>query len=199
MSPVSETPLLVDPAVSRMKFDWEVTRFRVLADDHARNGCWLAKAEFPTAFIVFGTPKLKPPAVAFGAVFDFTNFDLWPPSVRLVNPFTQEPYKTKELPTVLPRQVPATQEQAAQGLAAAFQSIVQSYGPDEIPFVCLPGVREYHDHPGHSGNSWLLRRGHGEGTLYNLVTHLYHYGSEYVIAYQAQVIVKGFVQAEVPT
>jgi hypothetical protein len=194
---VREPPLLVDPAVSRAKFAREVEQFRALADDHARNGCWLVKAEFPRALVVFGTPKARPPAVAFAAAFDFTNYDLWPPSVRLVNPFTQTPYKTTELPTALKRQLPPSPEQAAQGVTVV-QTIMQSYGPDEVPFVCLPGVREYHEHPGHSGDSWLLRRGRGEGTLHNLVTHLYHYGTEYVSGFQIVINVGGFSLSEIP-
>jgi hypothetical protein len=194
---VSDTPLLVDPAVSRAKFVREVGRFRDLADHHARNGCWLAKAEFPTAFVVFGTPKIKPPAVAFGAVFDFTNYDLWAPSVRLVDPFTQEPYKAKEVPTPLPRRVPPSPAQAAGGIEAAIQHILQAHGSDDIPFICLPGIREYHAHPAHSGDSWLLHRCGGEGTLHNLVTQLYRYGTEYIVGYR--VAISGLAQAEVPT
>lgn len=189
---------LVDPAVSRAKFAREVDGFRALADDHARNGCWLAKAEFPKALVIFGTPKLKPPAVAFAAAFDFSNYDLWPPSVRLVDPFTQEPYTTKAVPNPLRRRIPPTPDQASQGIEPV-QDIVQGYGPNDIPFICIPGVREYHDHPGHSGDSWLLHRRLGEGTLHNLVTHLYHYGTEYIVSYRVGLAVQGFVQGEVPT
>lgn len=194
---MSNAPLLADPLVSRAKFDREVERFRALADEHARNGCWLAKAEFPTAFVVFGTPKLKPPAVAFGAIIDFTNYDLWAPSVRLVNPFTQVPYKAKAVPTPLNRRVPPTAEQAAQGVEAGIQQLVQAYGPDDVPFVCLQGIREYHDHPAHSGDSWLLHRTTGAGTLHNLVTQLYHYGTEHIVSYH--VVINALVQAEIPT
>lgn len=196
---MSEVPLLTDPAVSRAKFAREVGQFRAIADHHARNGCWLAMADYPEAFVVFGTPKAKPAAVPFGAVFDFTNYDLWPLSVRLVNPFTRIAFKTKELPTFLERQVLPTPEQAAQGVGPGTQRIMQSYGLEEIPFVCLPGVKEYHQHPGHSGDSWFLRRGQGEGTLHNLVTHLYHYGTEFINGFHIALVVNGFGRVEIPT
>lgn len=44
------------------------------------------------------------------------------------------------------------------------QPLLQDYGPDEIPFLCLPGVREYHEHPGHSGDPWELHRLTGAGS-----------------------------------
>ena len=49
----------------------------------------------------FAAPQLQPPAIVFGALLDFTNYDLYPPSVRLVNPFTREPYSLKSIPTIL--------------------------------------------------------------------------------------------------
>ena len=193
---MTETSPLVDPVVTKAKFDREIARFRENADDHARNGCWLAKAEYPKALVIFGTPRLKPPVVAFGAAFDFTNYDLWPPSVRLVDPFTQVPYKARELPTPLPRRLQGAGEQPAPGVEVAIARLAQWYGLDDLPFICLPGVREYHDHPGHSGDSWLLRRGTDEGTLHSLVTHLYHYGTEYLSAFHLGII--GLMPSEIP-
>jgi hypothetical protein len=102
---VSET--LVDPAVSKRKFDREVENYRRIEDDYIRRGLWMVKASWPEVFIVFGAPHLKPPAVVFGAVIDFTNYDFWPPSVRLVDPFTREQYKTRNLPSNLVRMTEA--------------------------------------------------------------------------------------------
>src|SRR5688572_7142105 len=95
----------VDPAVSRQKFHRELAEYRKLEDDHLKRGWWLLKAEFPEVFVVFATPKLNPPCVMFGAVLDFTDYDFQPPSVRLVHPFTQVPYKQNELPNHLLRTV----------------------------------------------------------------------------------------------
>ncbi|WP_280791021.1 putative metal-binding protein [Blastococcus sp. TF02A_35] len=58
------------------------------------------------------------------------------------------------------------------------QPLLQDYGPDDIPFLCLPGVREYHDHPGHSGDPWELHRTTGAGSLARLVHVVHKYAVE---------------------
>ena len=54
---------------------------------------------------------------------------------------------------------------------------------EDVPFLCIPGVREYHEHPAHSGDSWLLHKGSGEGTLYFLLNTIYRYGVEPIPSY----------------
>ena len=195
---MSEPELLVDPAVSRAKFAREVARYRELEDDYIRRGWWMVRAEFPEVFVVFGSPAVNPPAVAFGALLDFTNYDLWPPSVRLVNPFTRVRYRPDELPTRLPRRLPGPPDGAGQS-AVVVQPLVQHHGPDGVPFVCLPGVREYHQHPAHSGDSWLLRRSRGEGTLHFLLDQLDRFGVRPIKGYNMgmQLVIAGF-QLEPP-
>jgi hypothetical protein len=194
---------LVDPAVSRAKFDREIRGYREQQDHQHRRGVWLVKAEYPEAFVVFGTPQLKPPAIVFGASLDFTNYDLWPPSVRLVDPFTGVPYKAGELPTVLSRLVPASSEMLEQGIPAGSavpQALMQSHSPEDAPFLCLPGVREYHEHPAHSGDSWMLHRKGPEGTLHFLLEQLYKYGVAPINTYNVgmQIAVSGFGQGTPP-
>ena len=199
---MAEPPLLVDPAVSQAKFERELQQYRELEQDHRRRGWWLLDAEFPEVFVVFATPQLKPPAVVFGVLLDFTNYDLWAPSVRLVDPFSREPYRARELPAVLKRRLPtpSSPELAALGLAPIHeQPMMQWHDPDAIPFLCLPGVREYHEHPGHTGDAWLLHRGTGEGTLYFLLNQLNRYGVEPLSGYQLGLQVAGFRQQEAPT
>lgn len=206
---MAETQLLVDPAVSRTKFEREVAEYRKLEDDHIRRGWWMLRAEYPDVFVVFANSALKPPAVVFGALLDFTNYDLWPPSVKLVDPFTREPYKAKELPTILKRrtvhQVPpevAAMVQQQGGEPPEFvqeDPLMQWYSPDDEPFLCLPGVREYHEHPAHSGDSWLLHRDRGEGTLYFILEKLYRYGVQPIKNYNIQMVpVIRFGQQEAP-
>ncbi len=207
LAEVSET--LVDPAVSKRKFEREVENYCRVEDDYGRRGVWLVKAMLPQVFAVFGVPHLKPPAVVFGAIIDFENYDFWAPSVRLVDPFTREPYKFKDLPSHLLRVVPAAippevaeclRALAGQGAvvqvpqAFAQQPLMQGQ-PDEIPFFCIPGVREYHQHPGHTGDSWLMHRGRGEGTLLFLLDQLWKYGIQGVASYNCQltITVGGFV------
>lgn len=203
--------LLVDPAVSRAKFDRELARYRERADEHCQRGWWLLAAEFPEVFVVFATPQTKPPAVVFGAILDFTNYDYWPPSVRLVDPFTRVPYAAKDLPTVLNRRtttpIAEHEARAALGLpddvglkSMLDQPLMQWYDPEDVPFLCLPGVREYHDHPGHSHDPWLRHRGGGAGTLHFLLEQLYRYGVAPITRFQVQLVPQvGFAQADVPT
>jgi hypothetical protein len=189
------TELLVDPRVSKRKFDRELAQFRMLQRDYHRRGWWLIEAEFPNIFIVFASSKLKPPAAAFGAILNFENYDLWSPSLQLVDPFTRVPYKFSELPSPLLRRVdrvavvtdqsPSTHNQRGEQISLV--PIMQSHD-NETCFACLPGVREYHNHPAHTGDSWLLRRGSGEGTLHFIIENLSRYGleaiSEYSVSFQ---------------
>ncbi|MDQ5827161.1 MAG: hypothetical protein M3441_23605 [Chloroflexota bacterium] len=206
---MAETELLVDPAVSRAKFAREVAEYRKIEDDLLRRGWWMLRAEHPEVFVVFANPALKPPAVIFGALLDFSNYDLWAPSVKLVDPFTREPYKAKELPTVLKRrtvsQVPPEVAAMIQQQGGEVPEIVQDdplmqwYTLEDEPFLCLPGIREYHEHPAHSGDSWLLHRDRGEGRLYFILEKLYKYGVQPIKTYNIQMMpVIRFGQQEAP-
>lgn len=201
---MAEPEAWVDPSVSRAKFEREVEQYRALEDTYIARGWWLVKACFPEVFVVFGASRPKPPSVPFGVLLDFTDYDLVPPSVRLVNPFTRVPLKTGELNgIVFPRRAPNPAQvtgDAGQQPAETVQPLLQSYGPEEIPFLCLPGVREYHSHPGHSGDNWLLHRGRGEGTLYFLLDTIYTYGIRPLASYKVdlQVRIGGYVLSDLP-
>jgi len=198
----------VDPAVSRSKFDREIAEYRAIKAEYRRRGWMLLKAEYPDVLVALAAPQLTPPAVITGVRFDYSNYDLLPPSVRLVNPFTGEAYKTKELPTDLKRSVEAGMPQipglvlppGAQARMVAHQPLMQSYGPDDTPFLCIAGVREYHDHPGHSGDAWELQRKTGAGRLVRLLDAITKYGVQPISDYQVRLVpqVVGFVQKDVP-
>jgi hypothetical protein len=207
---MSAPPQTVDPAVSRAKFEREVTELRA-HERHYRNRGWLLmRAEFPEAFVVMAAPQLKPPAIITGVLFDYTDYDLRPPSVRLADPFTEVPYKPQELPTALLRQTEVEGVsigfQLPPGLAGPpklvqQQPLMQSYpGIDELPFMCLAGVRQYHDHPAHSGDRWELHRTAGAGRLVRLLEVIDTYGVRPVNAYEVSLNpqVSGLRQAEVP-
>ena len=173
----------VDPAVSRTKFQREVEQYRRMEDEYIKRGWWLLKAEFPEIFLIFGTPALRPPTVVFGAIVDFTNYDLWAPSVKLVDPFTRIPYRYQELPTRLPRATrrrillqAGSDAEPVEILQEQHLDLMQAHAPGDVPFLCFQGVREYHDHPAHSGDSWLLYRGQDMGTVYHILDVLYRYG-----------------------
>jgi len=194
-----------DPAVSRLKFDREINEFRALANTYWQRGWFLVHAEFPRVRVVLGTPKTKPTAIVMGVAFDYANYDAAPPSVRLVNPFTDEPYRFSDLPTqlmrALPEQtvaLPGAGEQTPQLKMRPQQPLMQAQTPDEIPFLCVPGVREYHEHPAHNGDAWELHRAAGAGRLVRLLEIISRYGLEPVNGFHVQFIPVVSLQFGVP-
>ena len=199
-------PQFTDPAVSRRKFAREIAEFRSQAGEYGHQGWFLADAEFPHVLVILATPKTQPVSILCGVWFDYSNYDAVPPSVRLVHPLTREPYRWSEVPTQLPRLLsPPDAERIAQapapGVAQApaqgvpqvqlvVQPLLQAYGDDDIPFLCIAGVREYHDHPAHSGDHWELHRTSGAGRLVRLVQVISKYGLEPIQGFAVQMVPK---------
>jgi hypothetical protein len=180
----------VDPAVALKKFNRELDSYRREESRYRARGWWLLEVAYPTMLFAMVATKIQPHVVVFGVALDFTDYDFRPPSVTLVNPITKIPYSAEELPTNLPRLVEPKPEHVAQAAAAGqdvsggvLQPLMQAH-PGGPPFLCLPGVREYHDHPAHSGDLWLLRRGSGEGRLIWLLEQLDRYGTSCVVGFQ---------------
>ncbi len=170
-------PQYVDPEVSRRKFDREIADYRALERDYQGRGWFLAEASYPTVVVVLAAPHVSPSPVVTGVLFDYTNYDAQPPSVRLVNPFTREPYRADQLPTTLNRGISHSVPGAPEGVQMLIpQPLMQWYTPTDIPFLCLAGVREYHNHPGHSGDGWELHRATGAGALVRLLDVIHTYG-----------------------
>lgn len=197
----------VDPAVSRTKFDREVAEYRQFDREYRRRGWILMEAEYPRILVLLAAVQVRPPAVVMGVRFDYSNYDALPPSVVMVNPFTDEPYTAAQLPTTLRRTVegsaglPGFQIPGlGQAMLLTQQPLMQAYGPDELPFLCLAGVREYHDHAGHSGDRWELHRTTGAGRLVRLLEVITKYGITPITDYQVTLTpsVAGFVQGEPP-
>ena len=83
---------------------------------------------------------------------DYTNFDRWPPSLAFIDPFTR---------VAVPPLVSAPDVVDGQ----LGNALVHAHPETGRPFLCLPGIREFHTHPQHSGEDWLLHRDLGEGDL----------------------------------
>ena len=186
---VNATEQYVDPAVSRAKFESEITDYRSLEADYRARGWFLVKADWPTAIVVLASSKTSPPAIVTAVQFDYTNYDAEPPSVRLVDPFSGRLLLNKELPIRLPRMIPGPEMSTpVPGLPKlqlnTAQDLMQAHSPEDLPFLCIAGVKEYHDHPGHSGDSWELHRSAGEGRLVRLLEVISKYGIETVTGFQ---------------
>ena len=182
-----------DPAVSRGKFDREIAEFRSQAEEYGRRGWFLARADFPCALVILATAKTQPIAIVCGLWFDYTNYDAAPPSVRFVHPLTCVPYRHGELPTPLLRSLPGSEAPAmiqgnVQLHVQTQQPLMQAYGPEDIPFLCVAGVREYHEHPAHSGDHWELYRPSGGGRLIRLLEIVSKYGLEPIVGFHVQMI-----------
>jgi len=138
---------------------------------HTKRGIFLVEATFPKVFVAFATPHLSPPCLAFAVELDFTNYDVWPPSVRFLQPFSREPYRPGTLPPFV-----RIKPTASLNPADKFELAVMFQNNEGEAFMCMPGVREYHLHPAHNGDSWLLHRGNGEGTLFHILDKLHEFG-----------------------
>ena len=175
---VKATGQYVDPVVSRAKFDREITNYLSFEADYRARGWFLVKADWPVAIVVLASNKTSPPAIVTAAQFDYTNYDAEPPSVRLIDPFSGRLLPIKDLPTRLPRTIPGPELNIPgghKGRLNTVQNLMQAHEPD-LPFLCVPGVKEYHDHPGHSGDPWELHRAAGEGRLVHLLGVISKYG-----------------------
>lgn len=186
-------PQYVDLEISEAKFNREIAEFRTLEGDYAQRGWFLVRADFPNALVLLAAPGVTPPPLICGVAFDFTNYDAEPPSVHLVNPFTGAPYLARELPTSLnrslpPQRIPVPGAPDGNLEVRGTQPLMQATQPDEVPFLCIAGVREYHDHPGHSGDPWTLHRREGAGRLVRLLEVIHKYGIEPIRGYGVNLV-----------
>lgn len=162
----------IDAEVSKMKFENELNIFLNRQDVHRKNGIILLKATFPDIELLFMAPQLAPSPAVFSVRINFINYDLEPFSVSFIDPFSGELVKANQVLTHFFKKHSVDQ----QGNLIK-QPLLQFETPDGIPFLCIPGVREYHNHPYHTGDSWLLHRKlGGEGSLGYLIGKLYEYG-----------------------
>lgn len=202
---------VADPAISRAKFERELAEYRRLEHEYLRRGWFLVRAEFPEIMVVFTAPQLQPSVVLFAIILDYSNYDLWPPSVRFVDPFTRQPFPADKMPIQMlqrrrlqppvlagaPAETPIgpPDEGPAVGGAINFEweHLIQAMA-DGRPFLCVAGVREYHEHPFHSNDPWLAHRGTGPGRLYHILNLIYRHGVAPLreIRYQVHVQPVGF-------
>ena len=184
----------VDPEVSRLKFEREVYRLADQRADLHRHGIFVfGEPTYPIVELIFvprhplqvaiaasqssdiKLPPDAPPgaiamaiaavpslsAQAFKARFDLTDYDLRAPSLEFRDPWTDAllPYATmfRALEYEKDRQ--------------AHLVLLDDHPTTHKPFLCLRGIREYHEHPQHSGDDWLLYR--TQMSLFSIVMSLW--------------------------
>lgn len=155
---------IADPEVSKRKFEAECHKLKMVEDKYWEKGIICTKISYPNIYFIFSIPKLIPYPIVFSVRINFTNYDFEPPSVLFINPFTFQPLKREQIPIAFIQTNVNNPFQA--------QDLLQGVG-DVLPFFCIPGIKEYHDHPAHSGDSWFLYRTKGEGQLLFIIDQLY--------------------------
>lgn len=168
----------VDPFVTRQKFLEELNKFNQLKEHYRGLGVLLVGDTYPNLYFAFAALSLQPIPILFAVQINFTNYDVQPLSVKFVHPLNLLPVLISEVPTRLPRKI------SGNGHQELLQSQI-----DQVPFFCIPGVREYHKHTFHNGDSWFLHRGRaGEGSLCFLLDNLQLYGTSAVNSFTIQVV-----------
>lgn len=173
--------LLVAPEVSRTKFDREVSRYVANSREYRERGWLLLRAEFPDFEVAFAAPHLWPHPLLFAVRVNYSNHDLWAPSVRFIDPFDGHALTLAE---VRKKRISLPQVQGANlvfGPNGTIQvpmatDLVQGDDENDLAFICLPGIREYHEHPAHSADPWLAHRKDGIGSLHNILDKLHNHG-----------------------
>jgi hypothetical protein len=163
----------LDPAVSQTKFEKQVARLEGQRDVLGDWGCWIRRVAYPNVDLIFvpRSPLLvtQPPwgvdplrvhrtpwtsedgalaARAFGARFGLDDFDQLPPSVTFRDPWTWQVLPHRALPTAI----------FVDDHGTATRVLQERHPETGLPFLCVPGTREYHSHPEHTGNAWVLHR-----------------------------------------
>lgn len=155
---------VVDPEVTKLKLDREIELWHDSADVYRRRG-WVILGrrdnEVDVAFLARLTlgPQ-QVPLVVTCVRFDFTNYDVWAPAVEFIDPYTGD-YTPPLVPAVIET------EHGPRNL------LIGNHPDTGRPFFCVPGVRQYHTHPQHSGDSWLLHRADREGALVTLCDRIW--------------------------
>ena len=170
----------MEPEVSLIKFKEEIGNFHEIRNDWRTKGVFLIHEDFPIVEFMFTTPKLNPSAIAFCVQIDFTNYDVEPLSIKFICPFTKKILKRDE---VLLQFIQGDKQ----------PDLLQSH-QNGAPFLCIPGVKEYHDHPAHTGDSWLLHRKNSEGSLGFILYQLYDHSIPLIKGHKLSITVAGFMQ-----
>jgi hypothetical protein len=166
---------LVDPILTLQKFKHELELWDANSDHRRRGWILLDQNEStPSAQLAFiagvatslGSGAL--PIIVCAVRLTYENYDLWPPSLTFIDAFTRQPTR----PHV--RAFLSTPEGPRDVL-------VDGHPSTDLPFLCVPGIREYHSHPQHSGDDWLLHRPAKEGSISTICDRIWRMMAKNVV------------------
>ncbi len=150
---------LVDVEVTRRKVQRELELWKANSGHQERGWLLLTYDDMVPLIDVAFLAKIATsagagllPIVVCAIRLTYENYDLWPPSLTFIDVFSRQPTK----PHV--RAFLATPEGPRDVL-------IDGHPTTNHPFLCLPGIREYHSHPQHTGDDWLLHREAHEGSI----------------------------------
>lgn len=89
-------------------------------------------------------------ARAFGVRISLDDFDQRAPSVVFCDPFTWQELAYNQL----------HRGNHLGDNGKAFNVILDGHPISKKPFLCMRGIREYHEHPQHTGDDWMQYRKH---------------------------------------
>jgi len=157
-----EAPLLVDRAVSSAKLDRQLADWEAGRERHDSRGILLlGRSElqvdvgFCARLPIGAVNDLV--AMPLAVRFDFRNYDLWAPSVRLIDPIDRR--------WLIDARLGAIDFENTAPDGTPMNLFIGRHPDTSRVFLCWRGVREYHSHPEHSGDDWLLHREAGHGRL----------------------------------
>jgi Predicted metal binding domain len=173
-------PVLVDPALSQAKLDRELAQWAEHADRYRARGWLLVGRNDLTvdialvAEVALTSSPAPLPIVTACIRLRYDNYDLWPPSLTFIDLLSGQP---------APPHVSAP-VQTDDGP----RNVLVSNHPDaHLPFLCIPGIREYHSHPQHSGDDWLLHRAQGAGRIVTICDRVWRFMARNVLGLRVTV------------
>ncbi len=168
----------IDLRVSRIKFDQEVERVRNQSETLRQRGIVIQKVEFPIVEAVFiprsylklslpvqpasgiliipGTIQMAMTEIpnlaarSFGVRISLDDFDQRAPSVVFCDPFTWQELSYNQL----------HRGNHIGDNGKGFNVLLDGHPITKKPFLCMRGIREYHEHPQHTGDDWMQYRKH---------------------------------------
>ena len=172
---------LVDPRISREKLVREVDSWKANSL-HAERGWLLLSFDedrllVELAFLArltISAGSAPLPVVACAIRLSYDNYDLWAPSLTFIDALTRQPTK----PPVRAFQPTPT---------GPLDVLIDAHPATSRPFLCLPGIREYHTHPQHTGDDWLLHRELKEGSISTICDRVWRYMARNIIGLTVQI------------
>jgi hypothetical protein len=129
---------MIDAEVSRLKFARALAVVDGGAADLVAGSKWeVVGRTYPIFEVVWTHPRS---GRRVGFRFFFEDWDAIAPSLELFDPASGTPLTWGQWPKNI-------------------WSVGNEHPLTKKPFLCLRGIREYHDHPSHLGDSWAALRG----------------------------------------